>query len=147
MKKRGIGLIIIIVIVALLAVYFTFFFYRSCGDRGCFNDALSECSRVSYLNDAEDASWMYKIQGKSQEQCKIEVKLLALREGNLDLSKLDGKSMTCLHPIGDIRDPQDNLKTCQGELKEEMQDVIINRLHKYIRDNLGEISDELRKVV
>ena len=64
MKKRVI-LFVVIIVVAIAAIYFTFFFTRSCGDKACFNSALAECSRVSYLSDIEDGAWFYKIKGKS----------------------------------------------------------------------------------
>ncbi len=146
MKKRIILLIMIVIVIAV-AVYFTFFYTRKCPDRACFNLALGKCSRVSFLNDVEDATWFYKIKGKSGGSCEINVKLLKLKEGTTDLIGLEGKDMICFLPLGYTGDPQDNLDICQGLLKEEMQTVIITRLHNYIVDNLGEIAEGLGRVV
>ena len=44
------------------------------------------------------------------------------------------------------RYPEKDLDSCKGELKENLQSVIIENLYKYIIDNLGEISEELRRV-
>tara|TARA_Y100000310_G_scaffold303691_1_gene342235 strand:- start:673 stop:1110 length:438 start_codon:yes stop_codon:yes gene_type:complete len=145
MKKRVIfvGIIIIVLIVAL---YFTFFYTRKCFDEQCFNSALSGCKRFSYVNDQQDSTWFYKIKWKSGNSCKVNVKLLKIKEGTTDLIKLDGKDMTCDLPFGKVVVPQDDLKICHGLLKEEMQDIIITRLHNYVVDNLGEISEELERV-
>lgn len=144
MKKRAIILILILV-VALLAIYFTFFYTKKCGDRGCFNLALQKCSRVSYLNDAEDTVWLYKIKGKEKGGCEVYVKLVKLKTGATDIVELEGKDMNCYPPLGIMRDPQDDLGKCSGKLKEEMQTLIINRLHAYIVENLGQISEELKE--
>ena len=143
-QKRGI-LLIVIVIVALLAVYFTFFYARKCSDKSCFNSALSKCKRVSFLNDIEGSTWLYTIKGLSKGECEVNVKLVKFKEGNTDLIKLEGKEMNCYLPKGMIANPQESLGRCHGLLKEEMQDVIITRLHNYIVDNLGQIGEELEK--
>ena len=146
-KRVSTILVVIIMIVAIVAFYFTFLYSKKCSDISCFNAALSECRKVSYLNDAKDAAWFYKIKGKRGEQCEIKVKLLKLKEGSTDLLVLEGKEMNCFLPLGSIVSPQENLARCTGPLKEEMQGVIIKRLHNYIVDNLGEISEELTKAV
>jgi len=53
--------------------------------------------------------------------------------------------MTCYIPYGSLTVPQENLKNCHGELKEELQDVIIKKMHTYILDHIGEINKELEK--
>jgi predicted membrane protein len=149
MEKRVVKiiLIVLIIIVAVLAVYFTFFYSRNCKTAECFNFALTKCYRASYINDAEDAAWYYKIKGKSGDNCKIYVKLLQLKQGTGQISSLEGKEMTCYTQLGMITSPQGNLANCHGLLKEEMQNLIINRLHNYIVSNLGQISEELTKVI
>jgi len=149
MEKRVVRiiLIVLIVIVAILAVYFTFFYSRKCSAASCFNFALTKCYRASYINDVEDAAWYYQIKGKSGDNCKINVKLLQLKQGTSDIAGLEGEEMTCYTPLGTITSPQGNLANCHGLLKEDMQGLIINKLHNYIVGNLGQISGELEKVV
>ncbi|MFQ5531454.1 MAG: hypothetical protein ACE5ES_02455, partial [Candidatus Nanoarchaeia archaeon] len=60
---------------------------------------------------------------------------------------LEGLKMTCSLPIGDISSPEDNLKNCQGPLKEELQNLIIQKMHAYILDNLGDIGEELGRII
>lgn len=146
MKKKVIFLIVIVVL-AIITLYFTFLYTKKCSDVSCFNTALSSCRRASYTNDAEDATWLYAIKGKSNGECKINVEILQLKQGTIDISNLEGKSMVCYVPSGSITAPQENLEKCHGLLKEEMQKIIINRLHSYIVGNIGEISEELNKAI
>lgn len=149
MAKRAVavGFLIIILIVAIAAVYLTFFYSKKCSDANCFNSALVKCSKANYINDAADASWFYKIQGRSKEECVITVKILQLKQGTNEMTSLEGKEMTCYTQLGVITSPQSNLAKCHGLLKEEMQSLIINKLHNYISSNLGQINEELTKAL
>lgn len=147
MKRGKIVIIILILIVLAAAVYFTFFYTKKCPDMACFKTSLAKCERVSFLNDAKDASWFYKIIGKSGGDCKVRVELLKLKEGHVDIASLEGKQMDCYLLLGAVTGPQEDLTRCSGLLKEEMQNIIINRLHAYIVDNLGQISEELKKAI
>jgi hypothetical protein len=51
--------------------------------------------------------------------------------------------MTCYLPIGDDRVPEADISVCHGILKEELQAIIIEKLHLYVVENIGEISSEL----
>lgn len=147
MAKKSVLFLIVVLVVAVVAVYFTFFYTKKCDSRGCFNLAMEKCSKVSFLDDAEDATWLYKIKGKSQDDCMVYVELVKIKKGSVEMLRLENKDMECLVPIGSVASPQDNLGNCHGLLKEEMQNMIIKKLHSYIVDNLGEISEELEKVV
>ncbi len=145
MEKKVIILIAAIVVIAIGAIFFTFFYTKKCSDVSCFNSALLECFRASYIDDARDLVWLYEIKGKYQDKCRVKVKLLEVKEGLSEASFLEGKEMMCSLPLGTVAAPQENLKNCHGLLKEGMQELIINRLHSYIVDNLGQISEELNK--
>ena len=139
-------LLILIGIVLAAAIFFTFFYAKKCPDSGCFDVALVKCSKASYINNnAEDAVWYYKITGKSEDSCEVYVKLLQLKKGTTEMEGLQGKSMKCNVPPNVLVSPQNNLGRCHGLLKEEMQTIIINRLHNYVITNLGKISEELTK--
>ncbi len=146
MKKRGL-IIVLVVIILILIGYFLFskFYIKNCDDVSCFNNALIKCKRASYINDAEDAAWKYIIKGKVEDRCKVNVKLLQLKTGTSEMSVLEGKDMDCYVPVGKIIQPQSNLGNCHGILKEEMQSLIINKLHNYIVGNIGKISEGLVK--
>jgi len=147
MKKRNIVISIVIILIAVVAGYLTFFYSTRCPDYECFNQALANCEKITYTLETEDAFWHYKIQGKSDSTCNVRVSLVQLKDGDVKLSGLEGKEMICSIPLGSTSLPQQNLRRCHGLLKEEMQELIINKLHNYITDHLGEISEELQKAL
>ena len=135
------------VIVFIAIIYFTFFFSYKCDDIPCFQAHQEKCSKTKFVNDMEDAKWLYHIKGKEDEKCKIKVDVLQVKEGKIDKKVLEGKSMVCLLPLGNTASPETDLLKCHGVLKEEMQNLIIQKLHAYIVENVGEITEELRKAV
>ncbi len=148
-NRGGVGRIIffvLILIVLAVAVYFTFFFYYKCDDVACFRAHQEKCSKTKFLSNAEYADWGYKINGKKDEKCEINVEIVKIRQGNVDKLALEGKSMNCLLPLGSINPPENDISKCHGDLKEEMQNLIIQKLHSYILDNLGEIGAELNNI-
>ena len=142
MKKRE--LIIGIILVLFLALFITFIYPEKCKDRICFNKALEKCRKASFIDDGEKASWKYIILGYEKDECKVKVELLQMKKGDNELVDIEKKSRNCYLPYGYTGLPQDSLDRCHGLLKEELQKIIISRLHKYIADNLGEISEEMK---
>ncbi len=146
-------IVIIIILLALFIIYFyiykdyLFIFAEKCQDSDCFNKCLVKCKRARWVNDASEATWLYTIQGKSEENCEIEVELRVVKEGELDIGEAEGKSMKCYIPLGVMASPGKDLARCTGPLKEDLQDLIIKKMHSYILKNLGEISEELTKVL
>ena len=51
--------------------------------------------------------------------------------------------MDCALIYGRFIYPEKDLNNCHGRLKEEMQAIIIKKLHNYIIDNLGTIGEGL----
>ena len=139
--KRGL-LILVLVIVLIIALYFTTAPIE-CSNFDCFQENMINCQSAKYVNEEQEASWGYEIIGKKEEQCEIKVTLLSAKEGSLDLRQYEGNSMNCLYELGISAYPERELDLCHGKLKENIQSVIIENLHKYIVDNLGEISEEL----
>ena len=154
MNKRGLGaklkiVIVLIIVILAIAIYFTFFYSYKCKDISCFREHQKRCnlisSKTTFVNDIEDATWFYHIKGKKGNECKVQVKLLQVKKGDVSFSKLEGQSMNCYVPIGSVVAPESDISNCHGLLKEDLQETIINKLHKYIVNNLGEISEELEK--
>ena len=140
--------VLILVILLILAVLWYFFLYtRNCSNLACFNANLEACKRASFTNEETIAVWAYKILGKNKEECEVNAKLLQLREGQIDIASLEGKEMICSLPLTYTGKPESSLERCHGRLKEEMQKIMINRAHKYIMDNLGQISEEMNRAV
>ncbi len=150
-KKRKIAVILFILILliasASAAVYLTYLYKPKCEDITCFNNALINCATASYFSEEEDATWLYVIKGKSEESCITNVNLIYLKQGSVGMEILVGKNMDCYTPFGVLIKPQENLENCHGLLKEEIQSILIKKMHAYITENLGEIAEELNRVV
>ncbi len=131
-----------IIVVLVLALYFT---YKplECGDFDCFQTQMKECAFAKYINEEDEASWGYQITGEKEEKCEIKVTLLNAKEGEFGLREYEGNSMTCSYDLGVLAYPEKDLDSCHGELKENLQKIIINKMYKYIVKNLGEIREEL----
>lgn len=142
-KRGALGIIILVVLVAALFLTFN---PEKCPNFECFQKRMIECKSTSYINEEPEASWGYKIIGKRAGKCEIEVTLLGAKEGSLDLRKYEGNSMSCFFDEGFVTYPEKDLDACHGELKENLQNVIIEKLYNYIISNLGEIQEELRRV-
>jgi hypothetical protein len=150
MKRKVILLAValgLVVIGLLISLYFIYFFMTTCDSQNCFNNALGACKRSTYLSNDGQTAIEYDILGKESGKCKIEVKLLQMKTGSIELAVLEGKDMTCLTPIGVLVDPEKNLKYCHGTLKEEIQNIIIQRMHAQIVQNIGKIENETTNVI
>ncbi len=154
-KKRDktrvhiIFLIILAVLVIVIAALFIFLFTytKSCEDRTCFDNAMEKCSRASFIDENPESVWQYSIKGKKNELCSINVQLLQVKKGTSDLEKLNGLDMECSLPVGYVANPQNDLSKCHGILKEQLQEMMINKMHVYILENIGRISSELTSAI
>ena len=149
-KKKVVinGLIIIFIILILSVGYYFFLYSKNCTSESCYNDAIKGCNRVNYIKEDGTASWLYEINGgKDQDTCEVSVTLLNLKEGDIDIEKLQGKSMTCNVNKLNPSDPEKNIADCTGELKEELQEMIIQRMHSYVLENLEEVIPEIEKIL
>ena len=146
-KKRDVMLGIIFVILAVIGVYFLFFFSYSCDSNDCFYSYLEDCKRVDYTRNSGDTVWKYSVLGKEDERCVVETELAKISEGTKDKKVLEGKSMKCYLILGERGLPEKDLSRCHGILKEEIQELFIRNLHGQIRENLGQINEEIEDVV
>ncbi|MBU3912583.1 MAG: hypothetical protein KKB21_01800 [Nanoarchaeota archaeon] len=152
-KRRVIWISVSAVIVILfLALIFIYFYKTNCSSKECFDSKLERCDKAVFIEDTPDSAWQFDIEGKSLmcsvnpvacSECKVNVKLLQIKRGNVDSVKLEGLEMVCMLPFGIVTSPQGDLSRCHGPLKEQMQDLIINRLHTYILSYVGKIGEGL----
>ncbi|MEK6848565.1 MAG: hypothetical protein AABX65_02950 [Nanoarchaeota archaeon] len=146
MKKRE-ALIIIILLVILVALvllaYFKFSSSQACENEACFNSALEGCKKTIYNANTPEALWRYTIKKKTANECLINVEFIEAKQGKVELQALQGKEMLCALPIGIVASPQADLKNCHGRLKEDIQELIIQKTHTYITDNWDKISSAL----
>lgn len=136
-------LVSILVIVAAVAFFLTFQYIPKCNDVSCWDYKLQKCSRASFVNEKNDVVWNYKIVGKVDGKCEINVRVIEIKRGLVTTKILEGKDMDCRLPIGTLADPDENPNLCHGILKEEMQNLIIQKLHQYVVQNIGEINEEV----
>ena len=137
---------IIIIVLALVGLYFLFFNIQKCDTKECFEKAGLNCKKVSWLREDAQAAWSYKIIGKGKESCTVQVKLLKLNKGKIDSEGLIGKEMTCDLIKGGTEFPEKDISRCHGILKEEMQNVLIQRMHDYLLQNVGKLEEGFEKV-
>lgn len=144
-RLRNIILIAAIALL-LLAGYIKFFHKTNCddGDRQCFNTALARCSRATFTNYGADLAWYYNILGEQKDSCIVYVENVNFKTA-IEAAKLKGKGMECSLPLGVVTSPESNIDLCNGILKEELQDIIIQKMHLYIVQNLGSITEAFEK--
>ena len=153
-KKYTINILLIsIIIILLILLIFTFFYTKKCSDYMCFNSAVVNCEKASYLHEDIEAVWQYKVLGKKDGRCLINVKLLMVKKGKTDAESLVGKEMVCKLAEEDINSfisknqdikPQADINKCNGILKEDMQTIIIKNLWGIVIKNLGSIKEEVK---
>ena len=135
----------IVLIIALIGFssYFLFFYAKPVINSEEFLSAMTNCKKVSWVREDSQASWLYTITGNTKgDACDVEVQLLKMKQGTIDSEKLQGKKMTCVLLKSDTRFPEKDISKCEGELKGDLQDIIIQRMHNYLLKNVGEIRDE-----
>lgn len=148
MHKREVALVLLILLIVFgtFALYFTFS-YSVCQGYACFESAMARCSFATYVNDESEASWHYRIAGRNGDHCTVEVTLLQVKSGDVDLRAFEGDSMLCSYPAGIATYPERDISQCHGLLKEDLQELVIKRLHAYILDTIGEISSEIESQI
>jgi hypothetical protein len=154
MKKRGLTkkkvakiLAILASVSFLISIFFTHFYYYKCEDLSCFKSHQANCDKTKFLKDTPEAIWEYKIEEKTGGRCLIGVTMVELKKGGVERLSLKGKSMDCYMLLGDMSSPEDDLSRCTGQLKENLQEIIIQKLHAYVVENLGQISKELQQQI
>jgi len=145
-KKSGSKAQVIVLIIAMAAVLvilaYYFFYSPSCKDNACFNNALWKCNKASFLSEEANSAWYYKIEGFSFGECKVYVKAVSLKTDIETGAALQGKDMTCFIPnslLGAFM-PEEKIEYCHGVLKEEIQRLMIEKMHLYIIQNIGQFN-------
>lgn len=139
------ALIIIALIGLVVSAYFIASYSRVCYDEECFKFAVVKCQRAVYIKDNPETIIQYTILGKTQNGCKVNVKVIQIGEGSVELELLKNHEMNCLVPLGAYVKPEENIKNCNGLLKEKIQEIMIQRMHSELLENVGEIGEEITK--
>jgi len=147
-RKKRLGIYIVVGLIFIsIAFYLSFMKIEKCESVECFKKGMLDCDYVSYMNDVEEATWYYEIVGEGEGSCFVNVRLLQAKVGDLGMQRLEGFDMECEVGRRLISYPEENLKNCHGRLKEEMQGIMIEKLHKEIIENLDEIGRGLNSSV
>ncbi|MBS3065712.1 hypothetical protein J4229_01565 [Candidatus Pacearchaeota archaeon] len=147
-KKIYIGLIVLFAASLAIFIYLNFFYTNECQNYECWEKYIKKCSRASFVNEASEASWGYKILGKADDKCSVEVTLLIAKQGILGIDKYTGDKMTCYYQQGrPAYLEQDYVNACTGLLKEDLQTLMLNKYRTYIIENLGKVAEGLEQPV
>ena len=139
-KRLLISLFILIILLLISTIIYLFYYAKPCYDSSCFSKAMNQCSRASFVKEDSKASWYYEILGSSgKDSCTVRVKLLKMNEGDIETQVLEGSEMNCIVNKDETLSPEENMKSCSGLLKEKLQEIIIDRMHNYLLQNLGDI--------
>lgn len=145
-NRIKLAMIVLVISILVFGIYFVFFYPKQCEDHNCFTKSLRTCKKAQLLRSDDKASWLYEIKGKATGGiCEVEVKLLELRQGEIDSAVLVGKTMTCSVNKLETNFPEKKIANCKGDLKEDLQDLLIKRMHDYLLTNVGQISDDFKE--
>ena len=135
---------IVLGVLAILiwGIWSVFFSYAKCETWDCFNNHLENCERAKFVGGTS-MIFEYVIRGISEKKCKVDIQLLQGELNNDESMKLTGQKMTCMLPENVVMIPESDIGNCHGMLKEKLQDLIIEKTHRYLVQNLGRINLEV----
>ncbi|MBP7708103.1 hypothetical protein KA107_00320 [Candidatus Pacearchaeota archaeon] len=134
--RYGLLILIVILVVAGLVYYLYKTTPPVCEDKECFFAKLSVCEPSKFVFYG-NITFDYIIQGKEGDYCNVNVKLVRSYWRGSTFDTLNGKTMVCQVKYGQALFPEEDLNSCHGQLKESLQEMILQRLHGYILDNLA----------
>jgi len=136
--------------VALVVSLFLLIFYsEKCLSEECFKTAMAKCQRATYTSEINNSVWEYNVKGIVKGDCQIAVKNLDITADPNIVASLKGKEMLCYLPLNLTAAgimPEQKVEYCHGYLKEGIQDIIIERMHLYLVQNLVQINQSLTNV-
>ncbi|OYT40814.1 hypothetical protein B6U80_02370 [Candidatus Pacearchaeota archaeon ex4484_26] len=150
--KRGkskVFLVILIIIIILAGIFYFVFHAKTCKNEDCFLNALRDCKRAKYTINKEGNIWQYEIKnpfGFWKGTCIVKVK--NIKVVSEESMQIQGKSMQCAIPkdyAGTYMEIHQKLEYCSGPLKESLQDILIDKLYKYVVQHIGEITEEIKR--
>ena len=149
-KKYVLFIILMIIFALVIATAYYFLHTKTCDNEYCFLAALKHCEKTQYKVNKEGNIWEYKILnsfGFSNNVCSVNVKNVKIASDDITIKKIEGKEMLCKIPkdyAGSYIEVHQKLEFCSGPLKESLQEIIVSNMYKYIIQNLGEISQEVK---
>lgn len=143
-SKSSIILSVLVIIIGLGAWFFFVGFGGSvkCEDIDCYRQNLLECKKSWVFNEDENYVYRYEILNENgNSYCDVDVNLVRIKSGVSDNQRLESMNMVCKVNRFDNIKPEEDMLACSGRLREELQEIIIDRLHNQILQNLEEIGE------
>jgi len=142
LRKRDWFVILLLAVLLCVTIFIGFFYSSDCKDRDCFIRAMFECKKATFSSEQQNITWQYYVKGSSNSECVVAVKAMNVKMGNDISEKFEGKEMNCYIPknVAGSFMPEAKLEYCHGELKESLQDLIIEKMHLYIMQNIGQFN-------
>ena len=144
-KQEWVRSPLVIIALALLfitIIYFLLVYKPTCKTQDCFSNALFKCSKALYRNEAANITWFYSIDGVKKDKCNVYAEIRDIKADAETINALKGKSMNCYIPkrIAGSFMPDEKLEYCHGLLKEDLQELIIQKMNLLIIQNIGQIN-------
>jgi hypothetical protein len=141
-KNLLISLFILVIVIIVTIILMMIYFPKSCDNLQCFSESMADCEHASLVRVDSKASWYSEIKrGLDDNSCLVKVKLLKMNQGDIDVEYLEGLEMTCAVKKAETLFPEENMESCTGILKEELQGIIIEKMHNYIIKNINDIKE------
>ncbi|MEM4719498.1 MAG: hypothetical protein QXG18_01375 [Candidatus Pacearchaeota archaeon] len=134
-KERIILLFIIFMLISFISYILFFKKTQVCENLDCFKKNLLDCKKSSFQKNGSFI-YEYKILGKKNQKCVVEVKML-FAGGEPKLKNLVNKKMKCYLPLNYFEFPEKEINLCSGKLKEEIQYYLIKESYEFLSQNLG----------
>ncbi len=142
-KRNKLPIILVICFIFIMFLFYIILSYHQrCNSWECFNENLAKCKKTIFAGGT-DIIFGYVINGRNSEICEVSVTLLEGQLNNQDTKTLKGKEMICSMEYGVVMLPESDLSNCRGELKEKLQEQVINDLYSYIIQNLGQLNKNI----
>ncbi len=149
MEKRS--WIITIVVIFVIVFSIAFIYKKECDDDECFNKALAECEPTKYYGYKNNNLYLYKI-SRSFGKCRLYVKIEKMAIGTEpDLIRLlEDKDMKCQIPksvVITLDEMESLLNYCHGTLKENLYQLMLERLYALVIRDMSGIIKEAEKIM
>lgn len=140
-SKNSLMMSAIIIVIGVVAFFYLVDFgIPECGDVACYHEYMDSCKKSYVVNEDENYVYRYEIlQTNGNSYCDVEVRLLKVKNGGIDAEDLEGLDMVCKINRFEKILPENDMLSCSGKLREELQEIIIDRMHNQILQNLQEI--------
>jgi len=144
--KNSVFISIVVIILGVASLFYIGFFSGTveCGDVACYQEYLLSCKQSYLFNEDDNYVYRYEILGANTvSYCNVDVRLIKVKGGSDDSQSLEGLNMECM--INRFEDvlPEKDMLACDGKLRQELQEIIIDRMHNQILRNIKQVNAEL----